>query len=60
MSSVMDVFLEFLEHFQNSYIKEQSYSHAVGTLNKMDGLFRDLLRSALSLVTHNICIFKTF
>ena len=60
MSSFMDVFLEFLEHFQNSYIKEQSYFHAVGTLNKMDGLFRDLIRSALSLVIHNICIFKTF
>ena len=42
-------FLEFLENFQNSYVKEQSYFHAVGTPKEMDGLIKDLMRSALSL-----------
>ena len=52
--------LEFPENFQNSYVKEQLYFHAVGTLEKMDGLLKDLIRRAISLVIHNICKFKTF
>ena len=32
MTSVMDVFSEFPADFQNSYVKEQLYFHAVGTL----------------------------
>ena len=36
------------------------YVHAVGTLEETDGLLKDLIRSALSLVIHKICKFKTF
>ena len=47
--------LEFSENFQNGYVQEHSYFHAVGTLEEMDALLKDLIRSALSLVVHNIC-----
>ena len=60
MSSVTDVFSEFLEDFQNSYVKQQSCFHAVGALKEMDGLLKDLIGSALSLEVHNICKFKPF
>ena len=40
-------FLEFPQNFQNSYVKEQLYVHAVGTLEETDGLLKDLIRSAL-------------
>ena len=53
-------FLEFPETFQNSYVKEQFYVHAVGTLEETDGLLKDLMRSALSLVINDICKYKTF
>ena len=53
-------FLEFFENFQNSYVKGQSCFHAVGTLEETDGLLKDLIKSALSLVINNICKFKTF
>ena len=53
-------FLEFPANFQNSYVKEQSYFHVVGTLEETDGLLKDLIRSAFSLVIHNICKFKIF
>ena len=53
-------FLEFLENFQNTYVKEQSYFHVVGALEEMDRLLKDLIRSALSLEIHNICKFKPF
>ena len=43
-------FLEFLEYFQNSYVKEQSSCHAVGTVKETDGLLKDLRRSAWGLV----------
>ena len=43
-------FLELFENFQNSYVKEQSYFHAVGTLKETDGLLKNSLRSVLSLV----------
>ena len=49
MGSTADVFLEFPETFQNSYVKEQFYVHAVGTLEETDGLLKDLMRSALKL-----------
>ena len=39
-------FLEFLENFQNTYVKEQSYFHVVGALEEMDRLLKDLIRSA--------------
>ena len=45
-------FLEFFENFQNSYVKGQSYFHAVGTIEETDGLLKDLKRSALSVVIH--------
>ena len=32
MTSVMDVFSEFPDDFQNSYVKEQLYFHAMGFL----------------------------
>ena len=53
-------FLEFFENFQNSYVKGQSFFRAVGTIEERDGLLKNLIRSALSLVTHDICKFKTF
>ena len=59
MSSVTDFFFEFFENFQNSCVKGQSYFHAAGTIEDTDGLIKDLIRSALSLVIHNICEFKT-
>ena len=36
----------FLKNFQNSFVKEQSNFHAVGTFEETDGLLRDLIRSA--------------
>ena len=39
-------FLEFLENFHNSYVKEPSYFYAVGALKEMDGLLKDLISSA--------------
>ena len=57
MGSTADVFLEFPETFQNSYVKEQFYVHAVGTLEETDGLLKDLIRNDLSLVIHNNCKF---
>ena len=39
--------LEFPPNFQNSYVKEQLYDHAVGTLEETDGLLKDLIRSVL-------------
>ena len=36
----------FLENFQNSFVKEQSHFHAVGTFEETDGLLKDLIRSA--------------
>ena len=53
-------FFEFPENFQHSYVKEQLHFHAVGTLEEKDGLLKDLIRSACSLVLHKICKFKTF
>ena len=53
-------FLEFPENFQKTYVKEQLYVHEVDTLEVTDGLLKDLIRSALSLVIPNICKFKTF
>ena len=43
-------FLGFLEKIQYKYVKEQSYFHAVGTLEEMNGLLKDLIECALSLV----------
>ena len=60
MGSTADVFLEFPETFQNSYVKEQFYVHAVGTLEETDGLVKYFMRSALSLAIHDICKYKTF
>ena len=60
MSSATDVFLGISENFQNSNKKEQSYFHAVGTVEETDGLLKDLIRSALSSVIHNIYKFKRF
>ena len=50
----------FIENFQNSYVKEQSHIHAVGTLEEFNGLLGDLVRNALNLVIHKICKFKAF
>ena len=50
----------FLENFQNSFVKEQLNIHAVGTFEETDGLLKDLIRSGWSLVMHKICKFKTF
>ena len=36
----------FLENFQNSFVKEQSHFHAVGPLEETDWLLKDLIRSA--------------
>ena len=36
----------FLKNFQNSFVKEQSNFHAVGTFEETDRLLRDLIRSA--------------
>ena len=53
--------LEFLENFQNSFVKEQSHFHAVGALKEMDGLLKDLIRSALSLECFKFsCQVKSF
>ena len=49
--------LIFPKNFQDSYINEQLYFPAVGTLEETDGLLKDLIRSALSLVIHSICKF---
>ena len=53
-------FLELYGNFQNSYVKEQSHFHAVGTLEETNGLLKDSIRSALSLVIYNICKFYLF
>ena len=53
----MDVFLGISQKFQTSYVKEQWYFHAVGTLEETDVLLKNLLSA---LVIHNICKFKTF
>ena len=60
LSFVTDVFLELFKNYQNSYVKGQSYFHAAGTIGETDELLKDLIRSTLSLVMHNICKFKTF
>ena len=52
--------LIFPKNVQDNYIKEQLYFPAVGTIKETDGLLKDLIRSALSLVIHSICKFKTF
>ena len=52
-------FLGFPKNFQCSCVKEQLYVYAVDTLEETDGLLKDLLRSALSLVIHKIFKFKT-
>ena len=57
--SATNIFLGFLENCQNNYVKEQLYFHAMGTVEETDGLLKNLLRSALSLVTHHNCKFKT-
>ena len=36
-------FLELSQNFQNSYLKEQSYFHAVDILEKPDGLITQRL-----------------
>ena len=43
MSPVTVVFLRISQNFQNSYVKEQLYFHAVGTIQEMDELLKDLL-----------------
>ena len=43
-------FLGFLEKIQYRNVKEQSYFHAVGTLEEMNGLLKDFIECALSLV----------
>ena len=43
----LNFFLEFPQNFQNSYVKEQLYVHAVGTLEETDGLLKVLIKSAL-------------
>ena len=53
-------FVELSKNFQNSCVKEQLYIHTVGTPEETDGLLIDLIKSALSLVIHNVCKFKTF
>ena len=53
-------FMELSKNFQNSCVKEQLYIHTVGTPEETDGLLIDLIKSALSLVIHNVCKFKTF
>ena len=53
-------FLEFCENFQNSFVKGQPYFHAVGTIKETDWLHKDLIRSALSLVIHNVRKFKIY
>ena len=53
-------FLGFPKNFQSSCVKEQLYVHAVDTLEETDGLLKDLLWIALSLVIHKIFKFKTF
>ena len=60
MSSANDVFLRVFRNFSNSYVKEQSDVHAVGTLKETDGLLKDLIKSVLSLLVYNICKFKMF
>ena len=37
MISINDAFLRFPKKFQNSYVKEQSFFHAVGTPEETDG-----------------------
>ena len=53
-------FVELPEKFQNSCVKEQLYVHTVGTPKETDGLLKDLIKSALSSVLHNVRKFKTF
>ena len=36
----------FLENFQNSFVKEQLHFHVVGTFEETDESFKDLIRSA--------------
>ena len=59
-ASPLMFFVELPENFQNSCVKEQLYVHTVGTPKETDGLLKDLIKSALSLVIHNVCKFKTF
>ena len=49
--------LEFSPKFQNNYVKEQLYFHAVGTVEEIDELLKDLIRSVLNLLIHNLLIF---
>ena len=51
---------QICQNIPSSYVKEQSYVHAVGTLKEMDGSLKDIKTSALSLVIYNICRFKPF
>ena len=57
MSLARMFFLELFENLQNSYVKKQLYFHAAGTQEETDGLLKDSIRSALSLVIHNVCKF---
>ena len=57
MSSVTDAFLGISQKISEQLSKSNHF-HAVGTLKEMNGLLKDLIRSALSLVIHNICKFK--
>ena len=52
--------LIYTENFQNSYIKKQLHFPAVVILEEINELLKDLIRSALSLIIHDICKFKTF
>ena len=37
----------FLEYFQNSFVKERSHFHAVGTFEEIDGLLKRLNKECL-------------
>ena len=55
-------FSEFPKNFQNSCVKEQLYvvCSCSGYSRRNGWVLKDLIRSALSLVIHKICKFKTF
>ena len=56
----MDVSLGiFSKIFRTAMYKEQSHFHAVGTLKEINGLLKDLTRSALKQQLKDVDLFKS-
>ena len=53
--SVMDGFLRIFQNFSEQLCQGAIVFSCIGTLEESNGLLKDLIRTALSLVIHNIC-----